>query len=176
MDTKQIQADLFNFTFDIISSNGNSYKVFLPQPNAQEIKMLAPILGRIFTELRSEKLDTIVMLKDWELIVENATADLNDEKASNILTTLNNFFDRSILSATIVDESGIKVEHLDDDEQSYFKGTLLFISALYRYSLKASLKSDLRDYFTSSTCSEWLKQFVSGKEVNTAAKELQVKV
>lgn len=170
------QADLFNFTFQIPSSSGESYNVFLPQPNATEIKRLAPILGRIFSAMRSEKADIAVMIKDWEFIVEGALSDLTSEKAENVEATLNTFLERSLASAHIVTNEGIKVEKLDDDETLYFKGILLFISSLYRYSLKVNLKSDLRDYFTQLTYLEWLKQFANGKEANTVAKGPRVKV
>lgn len=170
------EADLFNFTFQIPSSSGETLNVFLPQPNAVEIKRLAPILGRIFSAMRTEKADIVVMLKDWEFVVENALSDLTSEKAENVEATLNTFLDRSLASAHIITLEGAKVEKLDDDETLYFKGILLFISSLYRYSLKENLKSDLRDYFTPLSYSDWHKQFVSGKEADTAPKGPRVKV
>lgn len=165
-----MQADLCNFTFQILSSKGEMLNVFLPQPNSLEVKRLAPILGRVFTELRSQTLDTIVLLQDWELLVDEVVEKLNQEKSDNIKKALDTFFDRSLASATIIDSNGLKIQTLNEDETSLFKGTLLFILSLYRYSLKASLKSDLRDFFTELTCLEWQKQLTSGKEVNTAAK------
>lgn len=158
---EQQKANLYNFIVTISSDVGDSLDIYVPQPNELELKLLAPILGKFFTAVREKRYDTMVLLYDWELIVEEALEGLTDEKKENLQKRLNTFFERSIASMTINGQTG-----LSENEMSLFKGTLLFISALYRYSTKTLLTRELGEFFTSLSSTEWLKSLTSSTEVS----------
>ena len=153
---EQQKANLYNFIVTISSDEGDSLDIYVPQPNELELKLLAPLLGKFFTAVREKRYDTTVLLYDWEWSVEEALEGLNEEKKENLQKRLNTFFERSIASMTINGK-----EALSEDETNLFKGTLLFISALYRYSTKALLKKELEEFFTSLSASEWLKSLTN---------------
>lgn len=156
----QQKANLYNFIVTISSDEGDSLDIYVPQPNELELKLLAPILGKFFTAVREKRYDTMVLLYDWELTVEEALEGLNEEKKENLQKRLNTFFERSIASMTINGQT-----ELSETEMSLFKGTLLFISALYRYSTKTLLTKELGEFFTSLSSTEWLKSLTSSTEV-----------
>lgn len=170
----QYKADLFNFIVTIASDEGEELNIYVPQPNELELKLLAPILGKFYTALKEKKYDMAVMIYDWDLIVEEVLEGYNDEKKENLKKRLDTFFERSLASMIISGKSS-----LSENETSLFKGTLLFISALYRYSTKTLLIKELAEFFTSSSSTEWLKSLGSLDEPVTQAaekKKLLVKV
>lgn len=158
---EQQKANLYNFIVTIPSEAGDSLDIYVPQPNELELKFLAPILGKFFTYVREKRYDTMVLLYDWELAVEEVLEGLNEEKKENLQKRLNTFFERSIASMTINGK-----EALSESEMTLFKGTLLFISALYRYSTKTLLTRELGEFFTSLSSTEWLKSLTSSTEVS----------
>lgn len=162
MSETQQKMDLFNFVVSIPGEYGETLDIFVPQPNELELKILAPILGKFYTAVREKKYDIMVLLYDWEIIVEQVLEGENEEKRENLKNRLNTFFERSQASMTIKGKST-----LSEEETSLFKGTLLFISALYRYSTKTLLKKELGEFFTSLSASEWLKHLTNLDDPST---------
>lgn len=160
----------FNFIISIVSDEGNPLTIYVPQPPEMELKSLAPLLGRIFTALQKEEVSPVVLIKDWELILEELA-----EKNDTIKTQVASFFERSLLGVSVFTEAGKKIEKLSEDETNIFKGSLLFISALYRYSIRAVLGSaEMAEYFTSLTAMEFqnsLKTSSSQVRLVTGKKE-----
>lgn len=148
-----MKIDKYNFIIPLSGSNNKEITCYVPQPNEIEMHRLFHLLGTIFSILRKGNQDILVILKDWRLILEDSLEDMPDEKRASLLKALDVFFERSLASATIFDEDGLDVK-LDEDETEIFKGTLLFLSALYRYSPNP-VKSEMGGYFTSLSASEF---------------------
>lgn len=146
-----MQITKFNFIVSVVGDDGDMLRVFVPQPPEMEIKALAPLLGKIFSALQTEGANPLVLMKDWELMLDEVA-----EKNAAIRSVANSFFERCLLGMSVYTEGGKKVEKLSESETEIFRGTLLFVSALYRYSTSAIRGGqEMREFFTSLTATEF---------------------
>lgn len=170
-----MKIDKHNFIIPLSGSSGKEITCYVPQPNEIEMNKLFRLLGTIFSILRKGNQDILVVLKDWRLLLEESLDEMPDDKRTPLLKALDVFFERSLASASIFDEDGLDVT-LDEDETEIFKGTLLFLSALYRYSPN-QVKSEMGGYFTSLNASEFRSsQKRSSSQLVEEKKQAKVKI
>lgn len=142
-----------NFIVPSLLDDGSEVKGWVAQPIENEIKGLAQILGPLFTLIREKNVDLVVFLRDWEIFVDDVLAKLENGEGKK--KALEAFFERSLVSAKFYSEGGDELPMLEGLSLEYFKGALLFISALYRYTFKNLLMTDMRDFFTSLSATEF---------------------
>lgn len=142
-----------NFVVPSLLDDGSEVKVWVAQPIESEIKGLAQILGPLFTLVREKNVDLVVFLRDWEIFVDDILSKLENGEGKK--KALEAFFDRSLMTAKVYSSSGDELPALEGLSLDYFKGALLFISALYRYTFKNLLMTDMRDFFTSLSAMEF---------------------
>lgn len=148
-----MEATNFNFIVPSILEDGVEVKCWVAQPIDSEIKGLAHILGPLFTHIREKNIDLVVFLRDWEIFVDDAVSRLENGEGKK--KALEAFFDRSLMTAKCFSEDGDELPPLNGLSLEYFKGALLFISALYRYTFKNLLMKDMKDFFTSLNATEF---------------------
>lgn len=143
----------YNFIVPCMDENLEEVKAWVAQPSEAEMKKLARILGPLFSLIREKKIDLVVFLRDWELFVDDICDTLvNPELAKKSILA---FLDRSLLTAEFFTADGEAIKKPSEDTLMMFKGSLLFTSALYRYSFKATLETEMKDFFTSLSATEF---------------------
>lgn len=170
-----MKLDKCNFIIPLSGSNDKEITCYVPQPNEIEMNRLFRLLGTIFSVIRKGNQDILVVLKDWRLILEDSLGDTSEEKRDALLGALDVFFERSLASATIFDEDGLDVT-LDEEETEIFKGTLLFLSALYRYSPNQVVKNEMKGYYTSLNASEFKSSQKKSSSQPAAEEKKEAKV
>lgn len=143
----------YNFIVPCMDENLDEVKAWVTQPNDAEMRKLARVLGPLFSLIREKKVDLVVFLRDWELFIDDICDSLtNPELAKKSVLA---FLDRSLLTAEFFSADGEQIAKPSDDTLTMFKGALLFTSALYRYSFKATLETEMKDFFTSLSATEF---------------------
>lgn len=136
------------------------YLAFIPQPSKYEVIAISKVLGYFYEQIsKGSSVDVIVV--DWLRIVDEALEDFAN--AENVRANTLSFLDKTMYSAFIKKPEGNIVAYpeanLDEEKQEYFKGTILFICALFRYASQEVRKTVLKGYTTSLTCEAWKKSF-----------------
>lgn len=150
------KMDSYNFICPYVNSEGNENIAYVPQPVEAELKGIARILGSLFTMIKEGKLDMVVFLRDWEVYVDEICNSLDNGEVKR--KALEAFLARSSLGAKFFTIDGDAVPTpLSPEEEDSFKGALLFLSALFRYTPKVTLNSELKGFFTSLTLTEYQK-------------------
>lgn len=145
---KPMQVTHTNFIVPF-NSNGKEYTIWIAQPSEEELRSIAKPLGRIFTLLKRQEVDALVLLQDWDMICDEEIQQAKNPEA--LQRALDAFFARKIDAGNVFnDEGGIEKEIIQDPTVlKNIKATLLFISALYRYATPTLQASDMRDMITS---------------------------
>lgn len=150
------RMDNYNFICPYITTEGNENIAYVPQPMEAELKGIARILGSLFVMIKEGKLDMVVFLKDWEVYVDEICNSLDNGEVKR--KALDAFLARSLLGAKFFTSEGDSIsDPLNPEEEDSFKGALLFLSALFRYTPKQTLNSELQGFFTSLTLTEYQK-------------------
>lgn len=144
-----------NFEVALVLDTGDEAKVFIPQPNDVELTRISRVLSYVFKEMDKSPLQ--ILLIDWERLIDEALAGLPSELAENVRKQTLTFLDRCV-SSGICDLKDINT--LSATEASLLKGSLLFISALYRYVYqRAKIESnEIKGFFTSLSATDWKKR------------------
>lgn len=159
----------YNFVVPIMSDKGEELKFYVPQPIEKELRSIAHILGYLFTKIRAEQIDIMMFIKDWRIFAEEFCERL--ENGEGKLRALDAFIERSLLGADIYNECGDKIEkEITAEEREFFEGSLVFMSALYRYSPTYIKNQELGDYFTSLTSTEFKNSLLKSQKTSTAAR------
>lgn len=165
---KGFKMDDYNFICPYINSSGSENIAYVPQPIENELKSIARILGSLFVMIKEGKLDMVVFLKDWEVYVDEICNSLDNGEVKR--KALDAFLARSLLGAKFFTPEGDVIsDPLSQEEEDSFKGALLFLSALFRYTPKQTLNSELQGFFTSLTFMEYQKSLQTPTDPYTVA-------
>lgn len=150
-----------NFTFNLTLDTGETANIWLPQPIWAELAIISRPLAYIFTEANT--LPYQVFITDWERVVNESLDGLRDEQKEKVKKDLEAFFARMIAGGYCDLKN---MNDFSEYELNDFKGTLLFISALYRYVYaRTPIQSEKsKAFFTSLTQAEWQKSLLSSKD------------
>lgn len=160
-----VETTPVNFEVALVLDTGEEAKVFVPQPNDVELTRISRVLSYIFREMDKNPLQ--ILLIDWERMIDEALSGLSKELADNVKKQTMTFLDRCV-SSGICDLKDINT--LSDSETSLLKGSLLFISALYRYVYqRAKIESSgIKGFFTSLSATDWKKSLSKRSEESQA--------
>lgn len=152
----EFKMDSYNFICPFVNDQGSENIAYVPQPIEAELKGIARILGSLFTMIKEGSLDMIVFLKDWDVYIDEICGSLENGEVKR--KALDAFLERSLLGAKFFTLDGDVIQGpLTAGEIDSFKGALLFLSALFRYTPKVTLNSELKGFFTSLTPTEYQK-------------------
>lgn len=152
----------YNFIIPLINDNGEDIRIYINQPLENEMRRIASVLAHIFTLIKDNKLDLIIFLKDWDVILEEYCETI--DKGQDKLKAVNTFIDRCILTARYFTSEGEVIEKLSNDELFMVKGALVFLSALYRYSFKMLKNTEMTDFFTSLNVTDFQNTLLPSRE------------
>lgn len=159
--------DKLNFVIPFVTDAGKEAQVFIPQPNDLELKGLAKFLGYYYSKVQREGILPNVAMTDYQVFIEDFLTTIPLDAKDAYQSKLDAFYERSLMGAhTYCD--GMFLTKLSKDEEEAIKGSLTFISALYRYSPKGALKGELMDFFTSLSATEWKSSFSTSASASTA--------
>lgn len=136
------------------------YLIFIPQPSKYETMSISKVLGYFYEQI-SKGASVDVLVVDWERIMDEALDGFVNSE--NVKANTKSFLDKTMYSSFIKLPAGKVVAYneakLDEEKQEYFKGTILFICALFRYASQEIRKTVLKGYTTSLTSEAWKKSF-----------------
>lgn len=161
-----LKATNTNFIVPCISDEGKELRIYVPQPLEKELRGIARVLGEIYSLVKSKRVEFEVFLKDCSIYVDEIIERLENSDLKR--KALEAYLERCILNATIFTADGDELESLSDDEKEVFKSTLVFISALYRYTMKTMQMNELREFFTTSSVSEFKSSLRKSQGQHTA--------
>ena len=154
----QAKIDKFNIIFDSQFDCGKAH-CYVPEPSEIELKSLSRVLGYFYTCFQNNE-NASVMLIDYDRFIDEALEPItNDDQRNRKREQVSMYLERSFMNASFFDEeySEIPKDKLSKDDVEIFNGLMLFISALYRYSMKEGRRKLIGDYFTSLSVTEWIK-------------------
>lgn len=168
-----MEITIKNFIIPIQDDLGNELKIWISHPHDSEMTQISRVLAYFNKECRNMPLDSVIM--DYERLTEEALLDFNAEYRNNINKRLETFFSRAELSA--VCDDGRDFASLSESEKSTFRGALLFISALWRYTYKEKLPGgtqkevkelmeSLSVFFTSQNATEWKDSLANASDAH----------
>lgn len=162
-----LKATNTNFIVPCISDEGKELRIYVPQPLEKELRGIARVLGEIYGLVKSKHVEFEVFLKDCSIYVDEILERLENSDLKR--KALEAYLERCLLNATIFTADGDELEQLSEDEKEVFRSSLLFISALYRYTMRAMQQNELQDFFTSSTATELKSSLRKSQSQSTAA-------
>lgn len=138
------------------------YLIFIPQPSKYEVMSISKVLGYFYEQVsKGASVDVIVV--DWERLVDEALTDF--DRAESIKASVMSFLDKLMYSSFIRMPDGRVLSYaeakLDEEKLEYFKGTILFICALFRYASQEVKKTVLKGYVTSLSSEAWKKSLLT---------------
>lgn len=148
-----LKATNTNFIVPCISDDGKELRIYVPQPLEKELRGIARVLGEIYSLVKSKHVEFEVFLKDCSIYVDEILERLENSDLKR--KALDAYLERCLLNATIFTADGDELDHLSEEEKEVFKSTLVFISALYRYTMRSMQMNELRDFFTTSNVLEY---------------------
>ncbi len=152
------KIDKFNLIFDSQFDCGKVH-CYVPEPSEIELKNLSRVLGYFYTCFQNNE-NASVMLIDYDRFIDEALEPItNDDQRNRKREQVSMYLERCLMNASFFDEeySEIDKNKLSKDDVEIFNGLILFISALYRYSMKEGRRKLIGDYFTSLSATEWIK-------------------
>ncbi len=161
-----LKATNTNFIVPCISDDGKELRIYVPQPLEKELRGIARVLGEIYSLVKSKHVEFEVFLKDCSIYVDEILERLENSDLKR--KALEAYLERCLLNATIFTADGDELESLSEEEKEVFKSTLVFISALYRYTMKAMQMNELREFFTTSNVSEFKSSLRKSQDRQTA--------
>lgn len=133
-----------------VRDNGEEVQVWTPQPHELELKQISRILSYLATQSKDGNLNCLII--DWERYVEEALDPVSANLQKQNKEALIKFLDRQLSGAQLSEGD---INELSSGEVNIFKGTLLFICALLRYTSRAEQKGVLNPFTTSLNATEW---------------------
>lgn len=150
------------------------YLIFIPQPSKYETMAISKVLGYFYEQI-SKGASVDVLVVDWERIMNEALDGFVN--AETIKANTKSFLDKTMYSSFIKLPTGKVVAYneanLDEEKLEYFKGTILFICALFRYASQEIRKTVLKGYTTSLTSEAWKKSFSTSSIESKQAKKAE---
>lgn len=180
-----------NFIIEMATDEGETMQVWICHPHDSEMSRISRVLAHFNKEMSN--IGVSVAIADYERLIDESLMNYPPDFQSNLKKSLESFFSRAEASAVCSD--GRKAAELgkaffSDSERAVFRGTLLFISALWRYTMigkgliyaketgemeKDEAMKDIKRLFTSLTATDWLNSLQSAP-AEQAAQETEQKV
>lgn len=143
-----------NLILTLMDEDSNINKVYIPEPTQQSFNSILKVLQKFYAMSFMDSIPVDVIVRDYAEIVKEILD--GDEIA---IKRVDSFINRSLLGSTIFTHEGEFVPYAEckwsDEEKAICEGTLLFVSALYRYVPIQARKKGLKDILTSQTLEDW---------------------
>lgn len=153
-----MKIDTMNFIIPLTANNGHTFDIYVPQPLGNELDKIARVLGYFFGLQRTNDIHPLVIMRDWQMYLRESLENMSESRAADIEKSVNIFLERSLSGSFAVsaDNKEIDISKFGEEEMELIKGSILFLSALYRYSPKWALigEDGQKGYFTSQSLTE----------------------
>lgn len=142
MSKINLKALIINFE----NNKGQNCVAYISQPTEEEMQAIALPLGQLFSKWKNSNLDTLVVVKDWKILLDNEIKD------KSYLKALKAFFERRIDISTIFNKDTgekLKLSDLVDSDYEVIQGSLLFYLSVLRYATALFENEKLKAIITS---------------------------